>query len=102
MPESFFTTDSEVLKNLICQNITEVEGKRSKLKKAALCNLSQIQIKSTSAGLTLHKVLVFVGGVSEERASNIVTQVEESLKDGSKKGSGAVDKSKDFRSFLKQ
>jgi hypothetical protein len=42
--------------------------------------------------------LIEIAGLAEDRALNIVSQVDESLKESVKK----VDKSRDFRSFLKQ
>lgn len=97
MQASFFSAPSESLKNLVTQAISEVEGKRAKLKKAALANLHVVRTKT---GGSLEQILVETAGIAAERAQGIVAQVDESLKDGVKKG--ATDKSRDFRSFLKQ
>lgn len=95
MPAPYFSAPSESLKNLVSQAISEVEGKRAKLKKAALANLNTMRTKT---GGSLEQILVENAGIAAERAQGIVAQVDESLKDGAKK----VDKSRDFRSFLKQ
>lgn len=97
MPAEFFSVPSESLKNLLSQAISEVEGKRAKLKKAALANLNTVRTKT---GGSLEQILVETAGIAPDRAQGIVAQVDESLKDGAKKG--AADKSRDFRSFLKQ
>lgn len=66
-----------------------------KLKKAALTVLQEVQRRVGN----LERLLVEVGGLAEERAVAIGKQVEESkMSDGKK----VADKSKDFRSFLKQ
>lgn len=72
--------------------MAECEGKRAKLKKASLSLLQEIKMKNGGA---LERVLIDVAGLNPEKASTIAKQVEEG--DGKK----VVDKSKDFRSFLK-
>ena len=74
------------------QSVAECEGKRAKMKKASLSVLQEIKVKNGGA---LERVLIEGAGLTPEKASVIAKQVEEG--DGKK----VVDKSKDFRSFLK-
>lgn len=84
--------------------MTEIEGKRIKMKKASLSNLHVVRVKTTQivGPEYLHKILVAFAGLSEEKAASLIKQVDDSLLDGSRKGPSTLDKSKDFRSFLKQ
>lgn len=91
------------LKALVQQSVTEIDGKRLKMRKAAFANLNMIRVKTSQvAGPEyLHKILISMASLTEEKAASIIKQVEDSLSEG-RKGPSTLDKSKDFRSFLKQ
>lgn len=70
-----------------------------KLKKASLTILNEIRVK-VSPQATLEHVLIEVASLTPERAAIISKQVQDSLQETKKPSIG--EKSKDFRSFLKQ
>lgn len=63
MSPTFFTDSHDSLRNLFAQTAAECEGKRMKLKKAAITVLSIVK-----QSLPLEQALTDIGGLSLERA----------------------------------
>ena len=101
MPLSYFSVNSPSLSHLILASGLEALGKRLKVKKGALAILVEYKsrLAQIDASIDFAGALQTVGEFTPDKAAAISREVEESVKQVSKK---PVDKSKDFRSFLKQ
>lgn len=99
MPREYFILPSDSLRNLLEAVGNEVLAKRMKLKKAGLAILTDFQSHLTAASINLEQALQGMAYLPQDKTALICKEVEESA---TSKKPQAAEKSKDFRSFLKQ
>ena len=99
MPRVYFVSPSDSLRGLLEAVGNETLAKRMKLKKAALAVLFDFQTHLPSIGLSLDQALQAMAYLPSDKTALICKEVEEAA---NLKKPQAADKSKDFRSFLKQ
>ena len=99
IPKEYFISPSDSLRGLLEAAGNEALAKRMKLKKAAIAILTDFQQHVKSSGMTLDQALQGMAYIAPDKTALICKEVEDSA--NSKKPQ-AAEKSKDFRSFLKQ
>lgn len=99
MPPIYFQAPSDSLRGLLEAVGAEALAKRMKLKKAALAILSDFQVHLPPIGLTMDQALQAMAYIPGDKTALISKEVEEAA---NAKKPQAAEKSKDFRSFLKQ